>query len=103
MIDEIIEDRLKKKCDDFIAYLQKKEPAICTLASVYHPVHEVCVVIDQKRGSFNYCFFVQFDRLCTKWIVRIPLRLRLTFVEEKLEAEIATMKLKKTWVGDILI
>ncbi len=103
MIDEIIEDRLKKKCDDFIACLQKKERAICALASAHHPVHEACVVIDQRRGSFNYCFFVQFDRSRTKWIVRIPLRPRLAFVEEKLEAEIATMRLGEIWTGDILV
>jgi hypothetical protein len=98
MIDEIIEARLKKKCDDFIACLQKKRPAICALATAHHPAHEACVVVDQKRGSFNYCFFVQFDRSRKKWVVRIPLRPRLAFVKEKLEAEIATMRLGPTWI-----
>ncbi len=103
MIDEIIEDRLKKKCDDFIACFQKKEPAICTLTSTHYSVYEAYVMIDQKKKNFNYCFFVQFDRSRTKWIVWISLRLQLAFIEEKLEAEIAIIRLKEIWIGNILI
>ncbi len=92
MVNRIVERRIREECEIFITKITQNEAAIRKLASSHHPDGEDCTVFGQTRGSFNYCFFVRFDPSGMRWVVRIPLIPCLAFVEEKLEAEIATMK-----------
>ncbi|OAX79482.1 hypothetical protein ACJ72_06196 [Emergomyces africanus] len=98
-MDAITSHRLEAETTSFIASIDRA--AVCDLASSFHPEKKRCRIFDEeKKGSFNICFPVQFledaagDDFTTgeKWMVRIPLLPRLAFPEEKLRSEIATMK-----------
>jgi hypothetical protein len=92
MVNGIVECSVRDECETFIKKITQNEAAISKLASSYHPHGEDCTVFGLARGSFNYCLFVEFNPSAMRWVVRIPLIPRLAFVDEKLDAEIATMK-----------
>ncbi|UKZ78686.1 hypothetical protein TrVFT333_006432 [Trichoderma virens FT-333] len=45
-----------------------------------------------SSGSFNVCFFVEFDQDGSKWTVRVPIEAGQDRVWEKLESEVATIQ-----------
>lgn len=64
---------------------------VCSLAASYNN-GKPCRVADQKNGSFNICFFVEFDQEDLKWIVRIPIEPALDNPWEKVVSEVATIQ-----------
>lgn len=92
----IVEDRAHKARDEFIATIQDSK--ILALASSYHN-HEPCHIFRPlARGSFNVCFFVEFEatpvgsKSRDRWVVRIPIPSRVPWPDEKIDSEVATMK-----------
>ncbi|KAM4057680.1 phosphotransferase enzyme family protein [Hirsutella rhossiliensis] len=65
--------------------------AVCALASRYNNGRP-CQVVNRKNGSFNVCFFVEFDQDGPKWIVRVPIEPALDNPWDKLLSEVATMQ-----------
>jgi hypothetical protein len=64
---------------------------VCGLAASYNN-GKSCRVVDQKRGSFNICYFVEFDEEDLKWIVRISIEPALDNPWEKIVSEVATIQ-----------
>ncbi|KAI1959028.1 hypothetical protein LOZ58_004736 [Ophidiomyces ophidiicola] len=97
-MDEITRHRIGKEVERFIASIDCS--TVCALASSFHPQKKPCRIFDEKKkGAFNVCFPVEFlerpgneHTIRERWMVRIPLLPRLACPEEKLRAEIATMK-----------
>lgn len=91
MRNAIIKDRADKERQRFIDSIDTE--AICRLASSYHGGDPCNTFKPHKRGSFNVCYFVQFDTSPPeRWVVRIPLPARIAWIDEKVEAELATMR-----------
>ncbi|KAI1266613.1 phosphotransferase enzyme family protein [Xylariaceae sp. FL1019] len=89
LTDAIITAQVHKKRDVFIASIS--EQRICKLASSYKNGEHCYFFQPCVRGSFNMCYFVEFDD-GVKWVVRVPLEPCLAFGgKSKLETEIATM------------
>lgn len=65
--------------------------AVCALASSYRD-GKPCKIIEKKNGSFNVCFFVQFDQDGLNWVVRIPIESALDNLWDKLLSEVTTMQ-----------
>lgn len=61
-----------------------------SLASSYRS-NMACHVFGHKNGSFNVCFFVQFDDGVV-WVVRVPIEASLHQAWEKLQSEVATIQ-----------
>ncbi|KAJ9130438.1 Aminoglycoside 3'-phosphotransferase/choline kinase domain protein [Pleurostoma richardsiae] len=94
MRDRIVEEKVVLEREAFIASIDRD--AIRDLASSYHNGDE-CTIFRMRHGSFNVCFFVEFDppphgRRRDKWVVRIPFPGRVPWVDEKIDSEVATMK-----------
>ncbi|EFY89877.1 phosphotransferase enzyme family protein [Metarhizium acridum CQMa 102] len=65
--------------------------AVCALAS-RHNHEQPCRVVHRSNGSFNVCFFVEFDNNGPKWIVRAPIIPSLHKPWQKLLSEVATLQ-----------
>ncbi|KND88481.1 hypothetical protein TOPH_06888 [Tolypocladium ophioglossoides CBS 100239] len=65
--------------------------AVCALASRYN-FGRPCRVAKRDNGSFNVCFFVEFDDDGPKWIVRVPIEPSLHKPWQKLLSEVATVQ-----------
>ncbi|KPM42445.1 hypothetical protein AK830_g4120 [Neonectria ditissima] len=65
--------------------------AVCDLASRYNN-GKPCRVVNKDNGSFNVCFFVEFDQESPKWIVRVPIEPALDNPWDKLLSEVATIQ-----------
>ncbi|KJK82709.1 hypothetical protein H634G_01846 [Metarhizium anisopliae BRIP 53293] len=95
MRDLILDAKAQEAPQRFIASIDQSE--ILKLASSYHD-NEPCQVFQPvKHGSFNVCFFVQFatpssDGVPDRWVVRLPIREEVPWIDEKMDVEIATMK-----------
>ncbi|ROT34542.1 kinase-like protein [Sodiomyces alkalinus F11] len=67
---------------------------ICALAS-RHNNGKSCQVVNKASGSFNVCFFVDFDDDSdegTKWVVRVPIEPAFDDPWDKLLSEVTTMQ-----------
>ncbi|KAI1496264.1 phosphotransferase enzyme family protein [Biscogniauxia marginata] len=65
--------------------------AVCALASRFNN-SKPCQVVNKGSGSFNVCFFVEFDQDGPKWIVRVPIEPALDNPWDKLLSEVTTMQ-----------
>lgn len=65
--------------------------AVCALASRLNNGRP-CKVVKTASGSFNACFFVEFDQDGLKWTVRVPIEPALDHPWNKLLSEVATMQ-----------
>ncbi|OBT61013.1 hypothetical protein VE03_09603 [Pseudogymnoascus sp. 23342-1-I1] len=85
---------LSRHDNDRLAWNQKLSlvgPAICQLASKF-PDGRLCYVADLKCGSFNFCIKVQFKDDGVEWVLRFPIPGKVMFPEQKVRAEVATMR-----------
>lgn len=64
--------------------------AVCALASRMNNGRP-CQIVRTARGSFNMCFFVEFEQHGPKWIVRVPIESSLEDPWTKLISEVTTM------------
>ena len=94
--DSIVQSRVHRERDQFIATI--REDDVCHLASSYHNGDSCSFFQPPIRGSYNICYFVQFQSHNAKedgdrWVVRVPLAPCLAHgAKAKLESEIATMQ-----------
>ncbi|POR37843.1 Uncharacterized protein TPAR_01976 [Tolypocladium paradoxum] len=65
--------------------------AVCALASRFND-GKPCQVVNKDSGSFNVCFFVEFDQGGPKWIVRVPIEPALDNPWDKLLSEVTTIQ-----------
>ncbi|POR38781.1 Uncharacterized protein TPAR_01018 [Tolypocladium paradoxum] len=65
--------------------------AVCALASRYNDGRP-CRVVKRTNGSFNVCFFIEFDDDGLKWIIRVPIKPSLHKPWQKLRSEVATVQ-----------
>ncbi|KAM4054407.1 hypothetical protein HRG_014884 [Hirsutella rhossiliensis] len=73
--------------------------AVGVLASRYINQKE-CLVSDTIRhGSYNVCLFVAFPIDNTQWVVRIPVSPPVDDAWDKVQSEVATMRLKNEIVS----
>lgn len=89
MKNSITQDKASKEGTRFIKAIETWR--ICHIASTYHDDDACRMFRPPIHGSFNVCFFVQFDNL-DRWVVRIPLPSRVPWADEKTDAELATMR-----------
>lgn len=75
------------------AFIESLDPdLICSLASRYNN-GTPCRVVGKKNGSFNVCFFVEFDQEEElEWIVRVLIEPALDHPWAKLVSEVTTMQ-----------
>jgi hypothetical protein len=97
-MDDIIKKLIEEKTELFIKSIHPV--AVCTLASSYNGGRPCSIVSDPMRGSYNICYPVVFKSTVEgvpdqTWMVRIPLEPRVELVDEKLENEVAVMRLVK--------
>ncbi|OAR01107.1 hypothetical protein LLEC1_05653 [Akanthomyces lecanii] len=78
---------IKEAADAFVQSLQTS--AVEALASRYNE-NKACKVLRRLHGSFNVCYFVEFEDGARKTI-RIPITPRLHTPWEKLQSEVATL------------
>ncbi|KAJ4307774.1 hypothetical protein N0V84_012507 [Fusarium piperis] len=73
MRDAILKDKADKERERFINSFEPEE--ICQLASSYHGGDPCRIFKDRSRGSFNICFFVEFEATAPteRWVIRIPI------------------------------
>ncbi|KAI9755386.1 MAG: hypothetical protein M4579_004315 [Chaenotheca gracillima] len=98
-LDWIQKHRVKQQCADFIASIQTDQ--VCALASSYNSNRPCHIFAEPQTGSYNVCFFVEFDAQdgreeeesapCQRWIARFPMP-SVHDPVRKLKSEIATMK-----------
>lgn len=81
-------EQIDEYIDQFIQNID--EEAVGRLASRYNN-QRPCNVVGRENGSFNVCFFVQFDDGIL-WVVRIPLNPVVKKVWTKVQSEVATMR-----------
>ncbi|KJZ76623.1 hypothetical protein HIM_03959 [Hirsutella minnesotensis 3608] len=81
------EQGLAKK--DFIDHLDLD--AVCALASQFNNGSK-CRVVSKNNGSFNVCFFVEFDQGGPKWAVRVPIEPAAQDSWGKLLSEVTTLQ-----------
>lgn len=67
------------------------EDAIASLAS-YHNDGKDCRVFSSKSGSFNACFFIEFLKEDTRWVVRVPAEPVVHDAFGKIQREVATVE-----------
>ncbi|KAF2452339.1 kinase-like domain-containing protein [Lineolata rhizophorae] len=94
-LNQIKSRDVQRAVDDYIASIHTD--AICALASSFRDGEPCRIFMEMRKGSFNLCYFIVFNSepesdKGDKWVVRIPIVPRLGFPEEKMRAEIATMK-----------
>lgn len=88
--DFLVQTRVHRARDEFIASINQEQ--VCNLASLYRNGDNCHPFADPTRGSYNVCYFVQFED-GERWVVRVPLEPCLAFGGKyKLESEIATMQ-----------
>lgn len=85
----LTEQQIKDQIHAFIDSIDKA--AVCDLAST-HAEGRACSVIDQKKGSFNVCFFVRFDSNDETLVLRIPIVPMVRDAWGKLLSEVTTMR-----------
>ncbi|KAK3298762.1 kinase-like domain-containing protein [Chaetomium fimeti] len=86
------DDQYRRLKNDFIESLDPN--AVCALASK-HNRGRPCRVVAKASGSFNVCFFVEFDGKGPEWAVRIPIEPAFELLENawiKVQSEVATMR-----------
>ncbi|KAF4626308.1 hypothetical protein G7Y89_g11853 [Cudoniella acicularis] len=95
--NRVVQARIYRDRDQFIASIRDDD--VCRLAALYHNGDTCTFFKPPSRGSYNICYFVQFQSSCIerdgdKWVVRVPLAPCLAFGgRSKLESEVATMQL----------
>ncbi|KAH6628108.1 kinase-like domain-containing protein [Chaetomium tenue] len=87
------EDQYKRLRKNFIESLDST--AICDLASKHNDEGKACRVVTKTSGSFNVCFFVEFDGEGPKWVVRVPIEPAFEDAWAKLQSEVATIQYLK--------
>lgn len=67
---------------------------ICRLASSFRRGDRCTIFQPHKQGSFNVCFFVEFNSPRERWVVRLPMpgAVPKAIMDEKTEVEVATMR-----------
>lgn len=67
---------------------------VLRLASSHHPAKKACTLFQSTLyGSYNVCYFVEFEGTGERWTVRVPIRPCLTHRgRSKLASEVTTMK-----------
>ncbi|KAG4428691.1 hypothetical protein IFR05_015829 [Cadophora sp. M221] len=94
--DPLVQARVHRDRDQFIASIRDED--VRSLAALYHNGDACEFFKPPIRGSYNICYFVQFQTLIDgagdRWVVRVPLAPCLAFgSSSKLESEVATMLL----------
>ncbi len=92
MRDFIKVDKIEEERDSWVAALDDDE--ILRLASSVRAGDPCTIFQPRKHGSFNVCFFVEFDSPLERWVVRIPMPMCVpkAVMDEKTEIELATMR-----------
>lgn len=82
--------RIYRERDNFIKSIPHRQ--VLDLASSYCGSRPCNFFREAVHGSYNVCFFVQFDH-GLRWVVRVPIAPSLAFQgRDKLESEIASMR-----------
>lgn len=91
MANSILKDQARKDCDRFINSLDLDE--ICRLASSYHGGLSCQVARVLRYNPFNVGVIVMFPTSPPDtWVVRLPIPGLVVWIDEKIEAELATMR-----------
>ncbi|KAH8729238.1 hypothetical protein BGZ61DRAFT_345627 [Ilyonectria robusta] len=91
MANSILIDQARKDCERFINSLDLDQ--ICRLASSYHGGLPCQVVRVMRYNPFNVGVIVMFPTIPPEsWVVRLPIPGLVVWIDEKLEAELATMR-----------
>lgn len=85
----LTEEQIKNLIQKFIDSISKA--AVCELVS-RHNSGKRCQVVNQQNGSFNVCFFVQFESDDSTWILRVPISPVVCNAWDKLVSEVITMR-----------
>lgn len=83
------EDQERQARKAFIQSLDAE--AVCALAS-RHNHHKSCKVIKRDNGSFNVCYFIEFEQVPEKWTIRIPIDPDPVDGWDKLLSEVTTVE-----------
>lgn len=83
------DDQYKRLRKDFIESLDPT--AVCALASK-HNEGKSCRVVTKTSGSFNVCFFIEFNGKGPEWVVRVPIEPAFEDAWIKLQSEVTTMQ-----------
>ena len=99
--NQIKAEQILAAVDAFEKSIDKE--AVCVVASSFHGGN-VYKIFGEKSGSFNLCYFIEFDapnqvedpnsssEKRDRWVVRMPKVPRLGCLDEKHRSEIATIK-----------
>ncbi|KJZ68717.1 hypothetical protein HIM_11895 [Hirsutella minnesotensis 3608] len=86
----LTEEQIKAKKSTFIDSID--QDAVCLVASKFCG-GGTCSIIDEKKGSFNICFFVRFESNNKTWVLRIPIVPVVPCCAwDKLLSEVTTMR-----------
>ncbi|OAQ98106.1 hypothetical protein LLEC1_00789 [Akanthomyces lecanii] len=93
--DASIADRIQAERQAFISSVKDRD--VLRLASSQHPSKQPCSFFQPAIcGSYNICYFVEFETTGERWTVRIPIRPCLAHGgRSKLASEVTTMKYLK--------
>jgi hypothetical protein len=82
---------VEQKESELKAFMDSIIPTnVCSLASRYNCFKPCRIFQDADNGSYNVCFFVEFDE-SLRWLVRIPLEPSVYNIWDKVQSEVATI------------
>ena len=96
MRDPFVQEKTRRAREHFVNSTNPDD--ICRLASSYRDGDPCKIFRPPKHGSFNACWFVEFEPPAgsqegpTKWVVRVPIPARSPWPDESVEVEVATMR-----------
>ncbi|KAJ3483629.1 hypothetical protein NLG97_g7262 [Lecanicillium saksenae] len=82
--------RSERRRDEYVRSINVHD--VCALASYYRNGKPCVEFREQKRGSYNVCYFLEFPEDHMRWVVRFPLTPILQDVRRKLDCEVATLE-----------
>lgn len=90
--DVAVAARVHTERQRFISSIADRD--VLRLASSHHPSKASCTFFQPTvHGSYNICYFIQFDDRKERWVVRIPIQPCLTHGgRSRLASEVTTMK-----------
>jgi aminoglycoside phosphotransferase (APT) family kinase protein len=87
---------------EFTEKLKSNINSVMRLAESFSPVPTKCSSVGFISGAYNFCIRLGLDS-GARWIIRFPFPTEVSKIAEKLEAEVATMKLVAAKCSEIPI
>lgn len=91
-INELKKIEREAERQKLIENVKANMPSVLSIAEVFCPAAATCTPVGFIRGGYNFCIKLQVSS-GERWIMRLPMSSHIYDVEEKIVAEVSTMRL----------